>query len=62
MRDMDHAHDDSLIENLIDHPEFAPAGRVPPFQLIAKWLADAMGILGEGTSDEFPTRDGCCFG
>lgn len=62
MRDVDHADDDPFVENLIDHPEFASPCRVPPLQLIAKWLADAMGILGERTADELPTRNSCCFG
>jgi hypothetical protein len=45
MRDVDGPHDDSIVEDLVDHPEFAAPGRVPPFQSIAKWLADAMRIL-----------------
>ena len=58
MRDVDDADDYPLIENLIDHPEFAPPGRVPPLQLIAKWLADPIRIRRERTSNEFPTRNG----
>lgn len=62
MRKVDDPDDNSFIENLIDHPEFTPTRRVPPLESIAKRLTDAVGILREWTSNEFPTRDGHCFG
>ncbi len=62
MRNMDDADDDSVVENLVDHPEFAAPRGVPPLQLTAKWLANAIRILRERTSNELPTCDGDCFG
>jgi len=62
MRDMDDADDDSFVENLVDHPEFASPRRVPPLQLTAKWLAHAKWILRQRTSNELPTCDGDYFG
>ncbi|KZS85517.1 hypothetical protein A4G31_07240 [Mycobacterium persicum] len=60
MRDMRHMYDsddDTLVENPIDHPKLSPAGRVPDFQPITKWLSDSVRVLGERTSDELPASD-----
>jgi hypothetical protein len=58
MRDVDDAHNNSVIENLINHPELSPSRRVSPLELVAKWLANAVWILGKWTSDELPARNG----
>jgi hypothetical protein len=62
VRDVDDAHDDSFVEDLVDHPEFAPPGAVSPLQLIAERLADTVGVICERTANEFPTGDGDGFG
>jgi hypothetical protein len=62
MRDVDDSHDDSFVEDLVNHPVFATPSRVAPLQLTAKRLADTVGILRERTSEEPPTHDGHRFG
>jgi hypothetical protein len=62
MRDVDDPNDDSIAEDLVNHPELAPPRRVPTLKLIAKWLAHAVGIFRERAPYEFPTRDGHCLG
>ena len=58
MRDVDDADHHSFVEDLVDDAKLAPPRRVPPLQLIAKWFAGPVGILGERASNELPTRDG----
>ena len=62
MRDVDYPNDHSVVENLVDQPEFAPPRGIRARQLASKWLADAMGAVGEWTADELPTSDGYRFG
>jgi hypothetical protein len=59
---MNDTHHDSLVEDLVDHPKFAPARRVPPLKPIAKWFANLLRVFREGTPNELPTRDGCRLG
>ena len=62
MRDVDDPNNDAFVNDLVDHPVFAPPRRIPPLQLTAKWLSDTVGILRERASYEFPTRDSHRFG
>lgn len=59
---MNDPHDHPILEYLIDHPKFASPCRVSARELIAKRLADAVGMLGEWTANELPTSDGDRFG
>ena len=58
MRDVDDPNDNSVVEDLVDHPEFAPPGRVSTLQLVAKRLSDAIRTFRERTSNELPARHG----
>ena len=48
MRDVDDPNDNSVVEDLVDHPEFAPPGRVSTLQLVAKRLSAAVRISASG--------------
>lgn len=61
MGHMDDPDDDTVVEDLIDHPELAPPRRVASFQLAAKWFPDAVGILSEGAANECPLCNGHRF-
>lgn len=54
--DVDYADDNTVVENLVDHSEFAAPGRVATLQLITQRLSNSMRIVGEWATDEFPTR------
>ena len=58
MRDVDDTDNDSIIEDLVDHPELAASGGVASLQLTTKRLTHTMRILRERPPDELPTGDG----
>lgn len=61
MRDVDDSHDNSILEDRVDHPEFTAPRRVASSKLIAQRLADAVRMLRERTANELPAGDGHGF-
>lgn len=61
MRDMDDADDHPFVEDPVNHAKLAPPRRVPTLQLITKWFAHSVGILGERAPNELPTRNCRCL-
>jgi hypothetical protein len=47
MRYVNDPHDHPIVEYLVDNSKFASPCGVSARKLISKWLADALGILGE---------------
>lgn len=56
--DVNDPYDDTVVENLVEHPEFASPGRVPALKLIPQRFSYPVRIFGERATDEFPACDG----